>query len=80
MTIEFKTHPEANYNPFPVTYYCYHNDCPARQGEYKHPRSDGEYKWTTVISKKGNPYRKKCWVCSHCGKIMTGTVSMYTFS
>jgi hypothetical protein len=77
--IEFKTHPEANCNPYPVDYYCYNTDCPPRQGEYKYPRQDGTYKWATIISRKGNSYRSKRWVCDHCGRVMTGTVSMFTF-
>lgn len=77
--IEFKSHPEANYNPFVVNYYCYHDDCPGRTKEKPWPKQDGTYKYTTVISKKGTAYRRKRWVCDHCGKVMTGTVSMYVF-
>jgi hypothetical protein len=77
--IEFKSHPEANCNPYPVNYYCYNIHCPPRQGEYKHPRQDGTYKSVILVSKKGTPYRRKRWVCDHCGMQMTGTVSMFVF-
>ncbi len=77
--IEYKEHPDANYNPFPVQYYCYENNCTGREKYHGSPHSEGSYKWTTVISKKGNSYRRKRWICDHCGKVMTGTVSMYVF-
>jgi len=79
MAMEFKAHPDANYNPFVVTYYCYHAACPGRTKEKPWPKNDGEYKWTTVISRNGKPYRRKLWVCDHCGRVMDGTVSMYVF-
>jgi len=77
--VEFKTHPEANYNPFPVKYYCYYDDCPGRTKDDPCPKQDGTYRYIKVKSKKGNFYYRKRWVCDHCGRVMTGTVSMYVF-
>ena len=79
MATEYKSHPEANYNPFPVDYYCYEKDCKGRENNHGAPCSDGTYKYTTVLSKKGNPYRRKRWVCNHCGAVIAGTVSVYVF-
>ena len=74
--IEYKTHPEANEN-YPVTYYCYENDCKVRKKHKGTPHSEGTYKYTKVISKNGKPYYRKRWVCDYCGKVMVGTVSQH---
>ena len=80
MTIEAHYSEEARNGTYIVTYYCYNDRCPVRTPEKPYPRSDGERKYITVISKKGNPYRKKTWICKHCGEEMQGTINANDFA
>lgn len=57
-------------------YYCYNNKCPKRTEKEPWPRSDGELKYITFISKKGKPYKLKKVVCIHCNEIMQGAVGL----
>jgi hypothetical protein len=78
--IELKKHPENPNSYYWIIYYCYDNKCPARTKEQPYPSSDGEYKYVTVIIKKGKPYKRKQVVCKHCGKIMQGTIDANIFA
>ena len=57
--------------------YCYSSDCPVRTKKEPWPRSNAVLKWVKRISKKGNEYRRKVWVCEHCGYKMQFTFSMF---
>lgn len=80
MTIEARYSEEARNGTYIVTYYCYNDRCPVRTKEKPYPRSDGELKWVQCISKKGNTYRRKKWVCIHCGEVMQGTINANDFA
>jgi hypothetical protein len=57
--------------------YCYNSKCSPRTKEKPWPRSDGEYKRVTVTSKKGTQYKRKLFVCQHCGERMQFVASAY---
>ena len=76
MTMELKYSQEANNGHYWVNYYCYNDKCPARTKEKPWPRSDGKQKWVQCISKKGNPYKRKRWICKHCGEEMQGVINV----
>jgi len=78
MTKEIKKDKEIGV--YTVTYYCYNAKCPIRTKKEPWPRSDGIKKWIKKISKKGNMYRKKIWVCEYCGKEMNGTFDANVFA
>lgn len=80
MTIELRYSKEANNGHYLVTYYCYNPNCPVRTIEKPYPRNEGKQKWVECISKNGNIYKRKKWVCDYCGEIMQGTINANDFS
>jgi len=71
---------DANEGYYMVSYYCYADRCPGRTKDKPWPTSDGIYKWKTMISKKGNRYRRLRVCCEHCDEEMSGTVSANDFA
>ena len=59
-----------------TSFYCYASDCPVRTKEEPWPRANYRMGWLKVKSKNGKFYRKRTYICNHCGREMTAVANL----